>query len=177
MYVYEMFASLQAQRPTVRRMATRVAGQVEGDDVMQEAFLRLFTGARPSGDTSRPLAWFTGLMRNVHRDNKRRDRRRAARERLLAMSLPTVPHDLEEAHHRTTLMALVTDALAQLAPRDRQVLELTILQELNASTVSIRLGVPPVTLRRRKQVALARLRTRVQRRLGGVVSRPRPITR
>jgi RNA polymerase sigma-70 factor (ECF subfamily) len=126
-------------------------------DAVQEAFLTAWRTA-PSYDPRRgaPSTW---LMTLVHRRAvdvvRREDRRRAA-------PLDDAPVASGDATDETAELRIerrrVQDALALLAPNEREALELAYYGGLSQSEIAERLGVPLGTVKSRMFAGLARLR-------------------
>jgi RNA polymerase sigma-70 factor (ECF subfamily) len=149
--------------------ASRLGGE-RGDDVAAETFLVAFrTRERfrtdvPGGGNVR--AWLYGIATNlIHR--QRRDEER--RYRALARACTVADRDVfgdDAMVARVTAGALqpaLARALAALPARDRDVLLLTAVAQLDYAEVSAALGVPPGTVGSR----LTRARRAVREALGG----------
>jgi len=110
------------------RSARAVAGAALDDadieDVVQEAWLRAWR-ARRSYDPGRPAGpWLRAIVRNVARHRLRRrgrSEREIARARAHWYGTPPVPPD--QAVEAVDLAAAVAEALAEMTPRRRRVLE------------------------------------------------------
>lgn len=105
--------------PSLFRYLHRLTGEADAaEDIAQEAFVRLLTQNLPEGE-ARP--WLFAVATNLVRDRARKHERR---QRLLQAEpvLPTAPARPDEAVERSEDIARVRDALARIAPRDRQLL-------------------------------------------------------
>lgn len=105
--------------PSLHRYAHRMTGDPDAaDDIAQEAFVRLL--GRPLPEDEARL-WLFTVATNLFRDRARTGKRR---ERLLAAGPPPfspLPRPDEEAE-RSDDVRRVREALARLAPRERQML-------------------------------------------------------
>jgi RNA polymerase sigma-70 factor, ECF subfamily len=117
-------------------------------DAVQEALLSLWLkGEMPPN----PRAWLirTVVHRSLHL-RRCRDRRRKHEER--ACLLRTEMTDLDEPSHRLEiedLRRMLREALLEIAPEHREVLVLKWLSELDYTSISGRLQIPPGTVRSR----------------------------
>ncbi len=110
----------QTLYPSLFRYLHRLTGDADvAEDIAQEAFVRLLTQDLPEKE-ARP--WLFAVGTNLVRDRARKQERR---HRLLqavpVLPSPTGPRP-DEAVERKEQIELVRAALAQLAPRDQQLL-------------------------------------------------------
>ena len=129
-------------------------------DVLAEVFLVAWRRLDdvPPGPEAR--LWLYGVARGVMA-NHRRSRRRRERlgQRLAGVLTEHVGADPAELAELGGGDDVVRSALAQLPPNDREVIQLSIWEELSAPEVAAVLGVPPATVRTRLHRARLRLRT------------------
>lgn len=136
-------------RGFARRLAT-----VDGDDLLQDAWLAALTG-RPPDDEGELRAWLTTVIRHRHVD---RCRRRAAAARLHA----ALPEPAEARADEPWWMSLSTDdvraGVAALPPHLAAPFALFALERASYKTIAARLGIAPATVGTRILRARARLR-------------------
>ena len=106
--------------PSLFRYLQRLTGDADvAEDIAQEAFFRLLSHELPDRE-ARP--WLFAVGTNLVRDRARKQERQ---QRLLTAA-PVLPSSLglrpDEAVERAEQVAIVRRALAQLAPRDQQLL-------------------------------------------------------
>lgn len=137
----------------------RVARPEDAADVVSDSFLVAWRRRShlPAGDEAR--LWLYGVARNMLANQRRGDRRRdrlgeALRQRLAASADLWAPDPSTELDER----AVVRDALACLGELDREVLALTIWEELEPREIAEVLGVSAQAVRTRLSRARARLR-------------------
>jgi RNA polymerase sigma factor (sigma-70 family) len=140
----------------------RVAHPEDAADVVADSFMVAWRRRShlPQGDEGR--LWLYGVARNMLANQRRGDRRRdrlgeALRQRLAASVDLWVPDPSVEATER----AVVRDALARLGDLDREVLALTVWEELEPREIAEVLGVSAQTVRTRLSRARARLREQI----------------
>lgn len=135
------------------RLARSVVGEVEAEDSVQDALIQAWL-ALPS--LRRPEAFSAWLTRVVLRGCLRARRRRVETVPLAEAPEPPVPpaagvgYDLERL-------------LAALAPRQRAVMHLTVVEGMSDGEIGAVLEITPASVRshrRRAREALARLLTR-----------------
>lgn len=145
-------------------MATHLLGAAEADDVVQEAFLRLWRSADQFDETRGRFApWFLAIARHealVRLRRRTREQRLALAEdidRLLAAA-PDPTIDVEEQVWRRERGDIVLQALNALPPEQRRVLVLAYFGELSQTTIAASLDWPLGTVKKRIRLGLQKLR-------------------
>ena len=137
--------------------AERVTGQrAEAEDILQEAFLRLWTKAqswRPAG--AKFTTWFYRIVLNLSIDYKRRKRPDALPE---GFDVADDSDDAERQLATGETQALVARALDDLPPRQKQAIALCYFEGLSNLEAADILGVgvkalESLLVRGRKQLA------------------------
>lgn len=135
---------------TVMQVARSIVGNaVDGDDVAQESFLR-FYGSIDRVDPSRPLEpWLVRLTVNAARNHVSRHpgRRESSLDEAVLARRSGSPGPAGEMH-RGDLRAALTEAMRTLSEREREVLILRDMQDLEVSTIAEALEISPITVRR-----------------------------
>jgi RNA polymerase sigma-70 factor, ECF subfamily len=136
-------------------LARSVVGDVDAEDLVQDSFVTAF---RKLGALREPGSFLPWMMRTVSRSCVRRARRRAFLVPLAAVAEPEDPgaaHPVESTH--------VERLLRTLAPRQRAVMYLTVVEGMSDSEIGAALAVEPASVRSHRR----RARERLQRVLGG----------
>ena len=156
--------SLLSETDWVRALARTLARDpASADDLAQEAYARALAAPPPA---ERPLrSWFARVLRNLARERRRGEGRRASRERAAARA-EGVDGDaalLErlEAHRA------VVEAVSRLDEPYRAAILLRWFEGLSPAQIAERTGVPIRTVHTRLSRALARLRGELDRSQGG----------
>jgi RNA polymerase sigma factor (sigma-70 family) len=146
-----------------RTVRGALRSDVEAEDVTQDAMLTALTSLHRYSARSgtRFAAWLTAVALNTMR---RRFRRR--RPELTATGdLPDVPaadsdvgDDIDRARQRAALLR----ALAELTPREREIVSLRYGAELNASEIAVEIGIEPANVRKILERARAVLAERIE---------------
>lgn len=160
----EELCALYAER--VCRFAAVIAGR-DGDaeDIAQDALLKAITRL-DRFDTERGTieGWLWRIVANTAKDATRRARLRVLLPERLARREPAVV-DLEEVAVERLSAGELLDAIARLPPRDRELLALRFVADLDTATVGQIVGLSAESARRAIGRALERLRVLVS---GGV---------
>jgi RNA polymerase sigma-70 factor (ECF subfamily) len=136
----------------------RVSRPEDAADVVADTFLVAWRRRShlPPGDEAR--LWLYGVARNVLANQRRGDRRRDRLGEALRLRLAgSTPHARDPAS-AVAERATVRDALARLGELDREVLMLTVWEELEPREIADVLGVSAPAVRTRLSRARARLR-------------------
>jgi RNA polymerase sigma-70 factor (ECF subfamily) len=144
-----------------RYCARRCDEANEAEDLTSVVFLeawRTRTRAVLVDDSARP--WLLGIARNVVRNaNRSRRRYRAALERLHALPLAVDGGAGLMMTDVLELRSALADAIAQLTEKQRDVVELCLVEQLSPAAAAAVLDVPEGTVKSRLAEARARLRT------------------
>jgi len=133
----------------------RVNRPEDAADIVSEAFLVAWRRLHdvPAGDEAR--LWLYGVARRTLANHRRGDLRRTALGERLGQELATaVPDHSHAVVERETMAA----ALARLADRDREVLELAAWEGLQPREIAEVLGISDIAVRSRLSRSRARLR-------------------
>jgi RNA polymerase sigma-70 factor (ECF subfamily) len=125
-----------------------LAEELTGDAF--ERALRLWSRYDPRKGSVK--TWLCQVARTTALDHFRSERRRRRREAEYALAQPVADEPAVEG-----LSAELEEALAQLAPADREVIALRILLELDGPAAARVLGISPTALSTRLSRALNRL--------------------
>jgi len=135
-------------------------------DLTAEVFARAWLGRsrfRPESEVS-ALPWLLGIARNVLRESLRKRRvEDAARRRLGMPRLLARDAALDAIHDRRSLSESERQALASLPERDRELLQLRVIEERPYRDIAVRLRCTPQAARHR----VSRLLRQLQCTLGG----------
>ena len=171
-----LFAEIfRRHHPVVYRYAVRRIGRETGPELASETFLRAF-GNRHRFDVSHSSArpWLFGIVANLVRMEARRRSRAAKAHRNRALAdPPSEEFDIVVAWRVDAErdVAALRRALAELTPRDREVLLLTALGEVTNQEVGEVLGIPLGTVKSSLHRSRRELREVLRQRedgLGGV---------
>jgi RNA polymerase sigma-70 factor (ECF subfamily) len=150
-----------------RYLARLLGEEAVAEDVFQQTWLRAaqrisrFDAARPFGP------WLFAVARNLALDELRRRRPESLDETAGEPAAPVTPDadPLSRAVARQR-RGRVVEAMAALAPLDREVLSLRFDEDLALPQIAARQGVPLPTAKARLYRALGRLRERLLARAG-----------
>jgi RNA polymerase sigma-70 factor (ECF subfamily) len=139
-------------------VATLLHDRAAAEDVTAQAFERAFRKHRSfRQDKGSPRAWLFGIARNAALDELRRRKRRA--------TLVTEPASDAPDHATATVeRAAVQAALAELPPRDREVIALRFHAGLDTAELAGVLGVSPTNAGTLLHRAMTKLREAVDDR-------------
>jgi RNA polymerase sigma-70 factor (ECF subfamily) len=142
-------------------VATLLGDAAAAEDVIAQAFERAIRRRR-TYDARRgtPRAWLFGIARHAALDELRKRKRRATLAADLPADLPGPDDEADAALQR----AAVRDALARLAPRDREVIALKFHAGLDNAELAAVLGVSVSNAGTRLHRAMSTLREAVDAR-------------
>ena len=109
------------------------------EDLVQEAFIRLFHSAHRIQDEARVSAYLRSIVLNLARDHNRRGLMSLRHQE--AMVDRSVPEQPDEEVVRTESQAAILDALRSLSPRQRDCLVLRFYLELSESEIASTLAI------------------------------------
>jgi len=152
----EEFAAFyrQFRAPCLRAVYASTGDRLVAEDLVSEAFARAWASWRRVSRHPAPQAWVVRTALNVHVSRWRRRRREIAWT------------DLDVADGVDAMSAADGDgavfaALDSLPARQRQVVALRILLDLDVETTAATLGIAPGTVKAHLSRALATLRARI----------------
>jgi len=161
-----------AVRPLILSIVSRTIGNSSDlDDVCQTVLLSLWNGAsRWQPTKGRISTWVASIARNRAIDHVRKQSRAAKmRERFTTESDVLAPVSFrptgDDELLRKEARQLARCALRELAPEQRQVLELAYLEGLTQVEVAERAGLPLGTAKARIRRGMISLRRQLPRRL------------
>ncbi len=151
------------QAPWLRRLARQLVGDVHGaEDLIQDTRVMLLQRPRES---SNPVGWFAGTLRNLALHAKREKGRRSIREQ--GSALPDLLPSTLEIVERADLHNALVHAVAELREPYRAILLLRFFEELPPRTISKRLNLPVSTVQTQLSRGLELLRERLDQGAGG----------
>jgi len=153
----EELCALYAER--VCRYAAVVAGRDgDPDDIAQDALLKAITKLDQFDPRRGSMeGWLWRIVANTAKDATRRARLRALLTERLGRREPVVI-DLEDVAIERLSARELLEAMARLSPRDRQLLGLRFVADLDTESVGEIVGLSAESARRAVGRALARLR-------------------
>ncbi len=143
-------------------LARRILSGPDGDDLVQEVWLRALRRPPRSGEGEQ--AWFRTVMRNTRRSLSRGERARARRERTVARSESegsTRDARPLDALERASLRELLLGHVSALGEPYATVVREHFLEERGIREIALRLGRPEVTVRVQIKRGLDALRIRL----------------
>jgi RNA polymerase sigma factor (sigma-70 family) len=152
--------------PGLMRLASRLAGSADAEDLVQTAYLRAL---EHDGEVQRPSSWLRRVLLNERNMVVRSASRRVVRER--DVTEPSGDADLERVVQALELVRLVEDLVGQLDPELRAVVRARYFEGWSSAEIARRDGVPAGTVRWRLKAALDRLRVALDQRHEGERSR------
>ena len=160
-------AWFRAEHPVVWRLCVGLlANATEADDAAQDAMLKLLDNLHRRDPARAYEPWRTTVVLNHCRDRLRRAAtRRGAETAAPELSLPSRLPAPDEAASAQELSELLTAALANLSPREREAFVLHDLQGLDTAATAGSMGVEPSSVRSLLTFARRRLRTLLAARL------------
>ena len=136
----------------------RAAGDdAVAEDILQDAWLRIVRGLGRLSDPARLAPWLFSIARRAVIDHIRR-----RSSRYIAVELEEETHPAAESTDQWEEIELIQDAIADLAPADRETVALFYLQELDLREIAEVLGIPVGTVKSRLHRARGLLRKQLE---------------
>jgi len=146
----------QAEAVSLVRLARLFTDDRSGaEDIVQEAFIRLFHAADRIADASRSVAYLRSIVLNLARDHNRRGLMSLRHQD--AMIDSRHPERPDERVTRTESQTEVLEALSRLSPRQRDCLVLRYYLELSEREIAGTLGISPNSVKTHCRRGLATL--------------------
>ena len=157
---WDAFGTLvHRHRTRLARYLSRLAGSAEaGEDLAQEAFVRLWLAARRYREEGRFEAYLYRIGTRLAQQAARRERRAFAFRALFGRSEPVEEEGGSEALLRDEVRREVERALARLPIRFRAPLVLAVMEERTHEEIGALLGIRTETVKTRLFRARRRLR-------------------
>lgn len=154
--------------PAAIRAARLFGAGADAEDVVQDAFVKAYTGLDRFRDNGEFRPWLLAIVVNEVRNLHRSQGRRAARERLAwARTVPLLTgDDPVDGALSAERRAVLVDGLAGLTEAHRRVLVCRFLLELDEAETAAVLGWPRGTVKSRQHRALQRLAATVGGQVG-----------
>jgi RNA polymerase sigma factor (sigma-70 family) len=140
------------------RAAAMIAGASDAEDVVQEAFVKVFHHLAEfhAGAAFRP--WLLTIVANEARNRRRAGNRYLAAVRRAAGQRLLEPFPADERVTGLERRHQLLDAMRALSERDRLVVHCRYLLELSEAETAATLGIPAGTVKSRLARAISRLR-------------------
>jgi RNA polymerase sigma-70 factor (sigma-E family) len=123
------------------------------EDIVQEAFIRLYRAAERIEDTERSAAYLRSIVLNLARDQNRRGLLSLRhQDSMIDHNTPDMPEDQAV---RTESQAEVIDALNGLSPRQRDCLVLRFYMDLTEKEIAATLAISPNSVKTHCQRGMA----------------------
>ena len=125
------------------------------EDLVQEAFIKLFHSAHRIDDRSKTPAYVRSIVLNLARDHNRRGLLSLRHQD--ALTERRLPEEPDEQVVRSESQARVLDALRSLSPRQRDCLVLRFYMELSEREIAATLDISPNSVKTHTQRGMAAL--------------------
>ncbi|MGA2420966.1 MAG: RNA polymerase sigma factor [Candidatus Acidiferrum sp.] len=134
-----------------------LGNRADAEDVAQETFLRAYQKFSSLRESDKFRAWVNRIAFRLALNRQRSIRRRLLRDDTWhAVRAGDVVDESTDAEQRL-LVARMRDEIGTLPEKFRQVLQLSIVEDMDAGDVGLVLGIPAGTVRSRLHAARKRL--------------------
>jgi RNA polymerase sigma-70 factor (ECF subfamily) len=141
------------QRRVLHIAYSVLGNSADAEDVAQEAFLRAYQKFDSLREAEKFRAWVNRIVFRLALNRKRGYRRRLARDTAWqSMETPTMVDGAREAEQQVMLDRLRRE-IERLPKKLRNVLQLSLVEEMDAADVGAVLGIPAGTVRSRVHTA------------------------
>jgi RNA polymerase sigma factor (sigma-70 family) len=160
----ELEAAYRESGPGFLAWATKATRSfVDAEDVVQDAFAKALARAESLGPVDDLAAWLFASVRNKVRDLWRRGETRkkageiAVSDAAIAEIVASAGLDPSELAASSELLEALYDAIEELPPEQRTVIEAQVLDGMTFQELAESTGISPDTLAARKRYAVKRL--------------------
>lgn len=151
--------------PLLAHLERLFGTRADAEDVLHEAFLRVFLGSRPYRGRGRFRAWLFTVGTHLALDRIRQQRRRDALARLAIEAISPAPaRDPVAEAERRELAGRIDAALADLPASHAMAFHLRVREAFSYREIADMCGEPEGTLRSRVHHALNRIRRALEPR-------------
>lgn len=148
--------------PNLYRLAFYILeNEADAWDAVQDLYLKLWTARDSLDDVSNPLAYSIRILRNQCLDRLRRARVRRSEDLDALEQADTGPADGGLSGKED--LARVRKYIGQLPDRQREVLTLRVLEELEYDEIARRMGISQVNVRVTLTIARKTLRQKMEK--------------
>ena len=141
--------------------------RAEAEDCLQEVFLQVWRSASSFDEArGRPFTWLVTLARSRAIDRLRAQDSRDRVAQASAREVVEVTSDAVTDAISAERSAVVREALAELPPEQRHVLELAYFEGLTQSEIAARTGSPLGTIKTRMRTGMIKLRELLSGQMG-----------
>lgn len=138
----------------VFQIAYSVLGNAaDAEEIAQEAFLSAYRNLHALRDAERFRGWINRTAFRLALNRQRGSRRRMLRDAVWHAGCSAEPADGAKEADTLVLLAQLRRVIASLPSRCRQVLHLSLVEDMDATEIGAVLGIPPGTVRSRLHTA------------------------
>lgn len=130
-----------------------LGNQADAEDVAQETFLRAFQKYSSLREAEKFRAWVNRIAFRLALNRQRGVRRRLVRDNAWHAIAPAEAVDEARSMEQRLLVAQLRNEMADLPEKLREVLQLSVVQDMDANDVGLVLGIPAGTVRSRLHAA------------------------
>lgn len=146
-------ARVEENQRRVFQIAYSVLGNAaDAEEVAQEAFLSAYRNFRSLRDAEKFRGWVNRISFRLALNRQRGMRRRMLRDTAYSASVPEASNGARNADDRLLLQQLRAE-IQRLPGKLRRVLQLAVLEEMDATQIGAVLGIPAGTVRSRLHAA------------------------
>jgi len=146
-------ARVQENQRRVFQIAYSVLGNAaDAEEIAQEAFLSAYRNSRSLRDAEKFRAWVNRIAFRLALNRQRGKRRSLVRDTAYSAGVPEVSDGARHADDRVLLEQL-RGKIEKLPRKLRRVLQLSVVEEMDATQIGAVLGIPAGTVRSRLHAA------------------------
>ncbi len=134
-------------------------GSVTAEDIVQEALYVAYRDFQQLKDADKTRNWLVGIVKNMGRQQTRKRARRASllEENQVDVEAWSKP-EFTTNFRREEVLAFADS----LPPRQREVIRLTVLEQMRSSEIAVRLETTGAAIRQTRRRAIRRLKVMVR---------------
>ncbi len=141
----------------------------EAEEVALEVFMYVWNNAsKYDSDLSKPLSWLLMITRSRSIDKIRKSAKNVQIDDSVDDSMVTGTDSPEDAYIASEMRKITRNAMAQLTPKQKEVVELSYYHQYSHSEIADRVGIPIGSVKSTIRVAMVKMKNIIKEEQGHI---------